>query len=285
MSTTRNCLLALAAISVLAAACKPQSSVPVKGEPPANAPQGTEAPSPPWDTKYQLDSVSFTLTQGQARFAAAPGSSAMIEVSLIGDAVHADLNDDDHDDVAFLVRVERGGSGTFYYVAAALEGAGRYRGTNLVLVGDRIAPEGLTERRGVIQVRYLDRGDDEPMSSPPTRKRQAYTMLTGERLQRVVKLGADEDLFDAVVTIGHEARAIRPCSVSAEAWLSGRSPALQEVLTSYRKGRYGSAPYTPLLMVLTGRLSKERDSSEFGSEYEFTFTATRLVRTLSQQTC
>jgi hypothetical protein len=39
-----------------------------------------------------------------------------------------------------LITHDPGGSGTFYYVAAAINVNKRYQGTNAVLLGDRIAP-------------------------------------------------------------------------------------------------------------------------------------------------
>jgi hypothetical protein len=61
-----------------------------------------------------------------------------------------------------------GGSGTFYYVVAALRTGTGFKGTNTVLLGDRISPQSISIQNGVVTVRYLDRKPDEPMSAQPT---------------------------------------------------------------------------------------------------------------------
>ena len=63
---------------------------------------------------------------------------------------------------------ETGGSGTFYYAVAALSGVGGVRGTNGVLLGDRVAPQNVGIVAGTLVVNYADRRPGEPMTEPPS---------------------------------------------------------------------------------------------------------------------
>lgn len=61
-----------------------------------------------------------------------------------------------------------GGSGTFYYAAAALSTGSGYQGTNAILLGDRIAPQSTQIENGVIVVNYADRNPGEDFSVQPS---------------------------------------------------------------------------------------------------------------------
>ena len=68
---------------------------------------------------------------------------------------------------------ESGGSGTLYYVAAALRTAGGYTGTNALFLGDRIAPLELSvdpRDPASFVVTFYTRSAGEPMSAEPTER-------------------------------------------------------------------------------------------------------------------
>jgi hypothetical protein len=110
------------------------------------------------------------------------------EVRYFGNQLITDLNEDGRDDVVFLVTHEPGGSGTFYYVVAALNTDNGYIGSDGYLLGDRIAPQ-TTEvsrnprHKNVIVVNYADRGRGEPMTSQPSMGKSAYLKLDFEHMQ------------------------------------------------------------------------------------------------------
>jgi hypothetical protein len=81
-----------------------------------------------------------------------------------------------------LLTHDPGGSGTFYFVAAAINVSGRYQGTNTVLLGDRIAPMDIRIRDSVIVVNYADRRPEEPMSASPTVDKTAQLILKDDQL-------------------------------------------------------------------------------------------------------
>ncbi len=162
---------------LLLAACAPL-------RPPANQPtqQLTEAPtSTPMPSgvpeealkngAYQIDGQSVTLVNGTAENEAAPGAASKQVTRYYGDAVDLDLNSDGLTDAVFLLQQETGGSGTFFFVTAALQTPDGFVGTNAVFLGDRIAPQSVSvdpKNPSQCLVNYLDRSPGEPMSSSPT---------------------------------------------------------------------------------------------------------------------
>lgn len=81
---------------------------------------------------------------------------------------------------AVVVRGDTGGSGTFYYVGDVVAS----KGSNLVLLGDRVAVDALRYEQGKIVVDYRDRPDDVPMANPPTvAKRTMFRAEAGNLVQ------------------------------------------------------------------------------------------------------
>lgn len=85
---------------------------------------------------FMVENRNVHLANGQARTPAAPGSAATITTEIYGQPVCGDLNGDGRDDAALVLVQESGGSGSFYYVAAAIAENGIYRGTNAILFSD-----------------------------------------------------------------------------------------------------------------------------------------------------
>jgi len=121
------------------------------------------------DATYVIENQPVTLKGGMATSSAAPGSAAQVVTRIFGNEAAGDLNGDGVPDEAFILTQSTGGSGTFYYVAAALEGApGGPVGTNAVLLGDRIAPQTTEIKDGEIIVNYAVRAAGEPMTARPS---------------------------------------------------------------------------------------------------------------------
>lgn len=168
-------------VFLLLAACAP---VRPAASQPAAAPtqQPTEAPTatpmrsgvPEQALKngtYQIDGQAVTLVNGTAEKQAAPGSASKQVTRYLGNAANLDLNLDGLTDAVFLLQQETGGSGTFYYLTAALQTADGFVGTNALFLGDRITPQSVSvdpKNPSQCLVNYLDRSPGEPMSSSPT---------------------------------------------------------------------------------------------------------------------
>jgi hypothetical protein len=85
-----------------------------------------------------------------------------------GNDVSGDFNNDGKKDTAFLITQDNGGSGTFYYIVAALKTNDGYIGTNAVFVGDRIAPQTMEFKDNLIIFNYAIRKPTDPMTTPPS---------------------------------------------------------------------------------------------------------------------
>jgi heat shock protein HslJ len=149
-----------------------------RGDEQASAQTAESSGAPRADHKniaYSIAGETVRLVDGAAETAAAPGSAARIVTRYFGNEVRGDLNADGREDVAFLLTQEPGGSGTFFYAAAALDLPSGLVGSQGLLIGDRIAPQ-TTQLRpdGTIAVNYADRAPGESFATPPS---VARTML------------------------------------------------------------------------------------------------------------
>lgn len=147
-----------------------------------------DAPADYKNVTYTIDGKAVTLHDGVSEVAQA-GSVAKVVTRYFGNEAKGDLNGDGIPDLAFLLTQTTGGSGTFYYLVGAVQTAdGEYRGTDGVLLGDRIAPQ-TTEvsqnpnHKNVIVVNYADRAPGEPMTAQPSVGKSLYLKLDPATMQ------------------------------------------------------------------------------------------------------
>jgi hypothetical protein len=136
---------------------------------------------------YWINGSPVRLYDGRAVTAAAPGSATKIRTNVSGQLVYGDINGDGEKDAALILVHDPGGSGTFYYAAAAINFQNRYQGTNAVLLGDRIIPENIRIHNGVIVIYYADRRPGEPMSAEAAAVKSRTLILENNRLKSVAK--------------------------------------------------------------------------------------------------
>jgi hypothetical protein len=108
------------------------------------------------------------LLNGEHDEPAAPGSAARNTTTIWGSPLAADLDADGDQDAIVILASEPGGSGTFYYIAAAELDGSSYLGSAAALLGDRIAPQNVEFAGGVVTVNFAERRPGEPMSTPPS---------------------------------------------------------------------------------------------------------------------
>lgn len=117
---------------------------------------------------YIIEGINVTLKNGYSEEKITPSSASKIITQYFGNEVSNDLNGDGLSDVAFILTQNTGGSGTFYYIAVALGNNNGCKGTNAILLGDRIAPQNIEIQDGKIIVNYADRKIDEAMTIQPS---------------------------------------------------------------------------------------------------------------------
>ena len=136
------------------------------------------------NVEFSIGGERIQLEEGVAEKESAPGSASKIVTHYFGNVVMQDLNNDGREDAVFLVTQETGGSGTFFYVVAALNTERGYVGSEALLLGDRIAPQ-TTEKGplGSVIVNYADRKPGEDFSVQPSLGKSIRLKLDVDSMQ------------------------------------------------------------------------------------------------------
>jgi heat shock protein HslJ len=136
------------------------------------------------DATYVIDGRPVSLVNGMAETEAAPGSATKVVTKYFGNEVRKDLDADGREDIVFLLTQETGGSGTFFYVVAALNTENGYVGSQALLLGDRIAPQTTEAGDGkMVIVNYAERKQGEPMTAQPSVGKSLQLLLDPELMQ------------------------------------------------------------------------------------------------------
>lgn len=184
----------------------------------------------PKDATYNIDGQSVTLVDGVSVAPISSDSASIVTTRYFGNEITHDLDGDNRPDVVFILTQNTGGSGTFYYVVAALNTVNGYIGSDAILLGDRIAPQTIkidegktangTNRQNVIVVNYADRKTGEAFTVPPSVGKSIWikldpkTMQFGEVAQNFE--GETASLIDGrqCYTYNHEATKTEPYTVN-----------------------------------------------------------------------
>ena len=237
----------------------------------------------PENATYLIENDWIQLENGLAEWQAAPGSASKIKVALFEAITYGDLNYDQDEDAVIILTYQGGGSGTFYYVAAAFHKDGKYYGTNGIWFGDRISQPSIKIQNGLITIEYWDRGINEPMTAAASVLHSRYFMLEDLRLTEI-KLAENEQIYQGLLTIGNEVRSFLPCGEKELLWLAGKSPAIDTIITAYEKTMAGFPPYTAVFVILSG--SKTALSAEgFGADYREALSVSQLARIWQKGNC
>ncbi|MGD8716650.1 MAG: Gmad2 immunoglobulin-like domain-containing protein, partial [Desulfobacterales bacterium] len=238
----------------------------------------------PSNISYRIDGKEVDLINGRSEKEAAPGSVSKITTAVLGNPAVGDLNDDGRQDAALILFQNSGGTGTFIYAAAAINRNDGYHGTNAEFLGDRITVDRVSIRNGVIVVEYRDRRSNEPMAAKPSVPRSAYFIFQNGELQNIGTSEEQGQLFEGWVTVGHEARAFRPCGQTEDLWITGDSIGYNDLMEAYRNLADDREPYAPVFMVIYG-IQIEAPMDGFGADYPGGFFASRLVRVPPKGNC
>lgn len=155
-------------VVVFLAACQPAPTPTPTQLPSLPPPSATPETGTYTGAVFEIEGVQVQLVDGLSEAPAAAGSTARVVTRYFGNDAVGDLNGDGQDDAAFLVTQEGGGSGTFFYLVAALREGSGYAGANAILVGDRIAPQSTRIEDGMIVVNYADRKPEDSFTTPPS---------------------------------------------------------------------------------------------------------------------
>lgn len=120
------------------------------------------------NTTYFIEGQEIKLINGLAENISSVEGSSQGTVRSFGEPILGDINYDEVEDAVIILSYDAGGSGTFYYVVAAINDQGKYYGTNAVLLGDRVAIQNINIENKIIIANYLDRLANEEMTAQPS---------------------------------------------------------------------------------------------------------------------
>ena len=169
--------LALAAIALFLIGCqatKNQEPVPESVE---------QRKSDPLNTTYTIGNRAVILVDGHSEEPAPPNSSGKIIAQVHNQPLVADINKDGIDDAVLIVTHSTGGSGTFYYVAAAIATPTGYEGTAGHFLGDRIKPQGIEVIGSKVRIHFLTRSSDQSFADEPTLPQRMDVIYVAENQQ------------------------------------------------------------------------------------------------------
>ena len=132
----------------------------------------------PLNHSYSIENEIVTLRNGYAR-EVIPGTTALIITEIIHRPVFAELDDGKVKSAVSILMQHTGGTGSFYYLAAA----GDDRKTiESYFLGDRIKITSVKIIDSLIIVEYLERASGQPMAARPTVKVSKKFKLVDEEM-------------------------------------------------------------------------------------------------------
>lgn len=117
---------------------------------------------------FIIDDQRITLVDGRSDLEITEGSASRQVTDFIINYGGFDLNGDSRKDSIVFLRQRSGGSGTFYYIAAALGTGDGYRGSEAVFIGDRVEPLDIDYDGEFVLVSWMDRLEGESYSVKPS---------------------------------------------------------------------------------------------------------------------
>lgn len=139
----------------------------------------------PLNATYIIEGREYTLKDGKLEKEIIPGSASKIKIDIFDYSAKGDINNDGTEDTAVLLSYDPGGSGTFFYIASAIKNGKKYKGTNAILIGDRITPQTVKVEDGKIIVNYKERSINDSMASQPSVNITREFSINGYQLKEV----------------------------------------------------------------------------------------------------
>ncbi len=130
-------------------------------------PAAGQALPDPGSMTYQLRSLHtglVTLSKGEFRAPAAPGSAGQTSVTLTDKQAFGKAQG--REAGAVVLVVQAGGTGSFYELALLLKGAEGWNNTDTVLLGDRVKVRSVAIEDGLIVAAITDHAPGDPLCCP-----------------------------------------------------------------------------------------------------------------------
>jgi hypothetical protein len=227
----RLSLVILVLAGLLASACAMPAEAPdraagaTQAVPPASTtaptaqPPATSAPAFSEEAlkngQYRLPDVGeFRLQDGTFEYQYGEGATQRYQVGYSGSAT-GDLNGDGRTDAVVTLSLNRGGSGTFIYVAAVADTTAGPRQAAVELLGDRVQVQSLAIRDGQITMDVKAFAPGDPMCCPSQLVSRSY------RLDGTLRVVAEVRLTPSAPQIAPTAVSDTQSAPSLDAKLAG----------------------------------------------------------------
>ncbi|MBW2452331.1 MAG: hypothetical protein JRF07_08265 [Deltaproteobacteria bacterium] len=231
---------------------------------------------------YHLDGREVTLNNGKAVVETFPESASQTVVQVSGSPVVGHLNEDALPDAALVLVQTTGGSGSFFFVASAINHGNRVEGSNAIFLGDRIKPQLLAIDHRLVIVDYLDRPRQTPMAVPPDQTQSLYLHLDGNNLQPI-SMNEDELLIAGNLVIDQEGQTLHPCGQPTYR-LASSSPGLSDLKQAYQTAVTDAPANAPLFVIVAGELSRSPEEGP-GAMAAEAISVNRLIKVLPGHRC
>jgi len=237
----------------------------------------------PLNATYKIDGSPIPLKYGKYEEILTPDSTSKIKVDVFGEPIYADIDGDGDTDASLYLTYNAGGSGTFFYLVAAIYNDGIYTGTDAILLGDRISPQNINIQHGIIMANFAERKNDEPMSTRPSMGKTIYSYIKDGNLIQIFINDKNETLYFGNLVFGHESRTFTTCQ-GDEYWLVGTNEYMSYIKDLYEKIILEREPYTPVFVVISGGIVPAPEDG-FGADFDYGFSPKEIIKTSLTYTC
>jgi hypothetical protein len=154
---------------------------------------------------YTSDLSSFgyiLLVNGEYREKYEVESAAELVIVLPGEYISiGDLDGDKINDAAVILVADPGGSGTFYYLHAVINGYSFYYDAAADILGDRVKIKSLNIAEGKIYLDMVIHGQDDPMCCPTQEVTRVYKYEDNQLFKMVSHTGTVEEISETFINI------------------------------------------------------------------------------------
>lgn len=128
----------------------------------------------PKNQTYIVQGEIFDLKDGYAEIPVADSFMKNSLTLLDEYSVYGDLDKDGDVDAASWLLSEPGGSGVFHYAVLVINNDGKFRATESMFLGDRIAPGDIEIREGRAVYNFKERNPDDAFTAEPKIERSVW---------------------------------------------------------------------------------------------------------------
>lgn len=229
----------------------------------------------PLNATFVIGPAEVTLSEGTSEIFV-EDSETTLRTRVFGEPVQGDLDEDGLLDTVLMIMHEAGGSGPLYFVAAVMSDKEGYIATNVIHLGDQVAPQNLRVENGLIMANYAMRKSDAAVTQEPTVAKTLYITYDEGQLTALDELDEGQMVMSGYYIMGHEVRQLQTCG-GEEYYIHGDSPVYEDMRAVYNTLTVGQHPYIPQFVIVVATIVDTPDVG-FAEGYDNALLIDRVVR-------